>query len=112
MKLSTSQAVKALLVFFGSIALVACTQDSNKQTLNPLLRDSNQIISTRPQNANQFLGILKLKSPSLLQSSQRVDGKPVIDQALLKAILTEQEETITALRNLSPEIQVMYRYKM
>lgn len=92
--------------------MVACTQHKQELNLNPLLKESSQIISTRAQNSKYFIGILKLKNPALLQAATKVDGKPIIDADLKAAVLKEQEETILELKNLSTDIQVLYRYKM
>lgn len=100
--------------FFAASFLMfaSCTkQNSKQQTLNPLLKDS-AIISTRPQNSKQFIAVLKLKNPSLLESVTRVDGKPVVDAELLKSITAEQEALIASVKALSPDVQVLYRYKM
>ncbi len=92
--------------------LAACTNHVDQQKLNPLLIDSQNIISTRPQNSSLIIAVLKLKNPALLESAQKQNGKTVIDPRLLKEVLKEQDDTITALKNLSSEIQVLYRYKM
>lgn len=104
--------IKALSAVVSVVLVSSCTNDSRTNTLNPLLIDSQNIISTRPQNSKQFIAVLKLKSPSLLQNAKRVGGKPIIDAALLKEINTEHDEAIAALKALSVEIQVVYRYKM
>lgn len=109
MKLGT---FKNVMLFLTVAVLAACSKDEKKDKLNPLLNDSQNIISTRPQNSKQFLAIIKLKNPALLENAQKQNGKSVVDQALLKEILKEQEETISALKALSSEIQVLYRYKM
>jgi len=93
------------------LAMTACTKSTPKQTLNPLLQDS-QIISTRPQNSKQFIAVLKLKNPALLENIQPSAGKPTVDANLLKAINDEQAQVIAAVKALSSDIQVMYRYKM
>ncbi|MBC7464395.1 MAG: hypothetical protein H7256_00240, partial [Bdellovibrio sp.] len=53
-------------LFVSSMLVVtACTKQATKETLNPLLKDSSNIISTRPQNSKQFIAVLKLKNPAL-----------------------------------------------
>lgn len=80
--------------------------------MNPLLLDSSNIVSTRAQNTKFFIGVLKLKNPSLLQAAQKINGKAVIDNSLKTLIIKEQDDAIAALKTLSAEIQVLYRYKM
>jgi minor extracellular serine protease Vpr len=109
--LSLKSGVRLMLVT-SVLFLVACSKDSKKEMLNPLLTDSQNIISTRPQSSTQFVAILKLKNNALMQSAQKKQGKVVIDPRLLAEIIKEQDETIAALKNLSSDIQVIYRYKM
>lgn len=104
--------VKLQVLSLISIALVmsSCTQRSPE--LNPLLRMSRNIISTRPQNTTQMIAVLKLKTPALLESGEKKDGRLMIDQDRLKQIQDEQQAAIAALKALSPDIQVIYQYKM
>lgn len=112
MRLQTSKSVSLLLgVFFGGLLLAGCS-DSKKEKLNPLLRDSQEIISTRPQNRTQFIAVLKLSSPALMEGTQKQNGKVVVDPRLLVTITKEQDDAIQALKELSSDIQVLYRYKM
>ena len=94
------------------LVVTSCTKEPTTLKLNPLLIDSQNIISTRPQNSKRFIAVLKLKNPSLMESAKRVDGKTVVDSALLESINKEQSELISTLKSLSPEIQILYRYKM
>lgn len=94
------------------LAFTGCTKDAPKNSLNGLLSDSQNIVSTRPQNSKQFIAILKLKNPALFETAQKVNNKAVIDQQVLKDITDEQQAVITSLNALSSEIQVMYRYRM
>ncbi len=108
MSLKLFKMVSAGLIAGG---LASCTGTKTKN-LNPLLKDSENIISTRPQNTTQMIAILKLKTPSLMQSGQKKNGKLIVDPQLLKEVLKEQEDTITALKTISSDIQMLYRYKM
>ena len=96
----------------ASILVSSCTQPSEQLKLNPLLIDSSNIVSTRAQNTKFFIGVLKLKNPSLLQAAQKINGQAVVDNSLKTIILKEQDEAIAALKVLSSDIQVLYRYKM
>lgn len=99
------------LLFVGALFVTSCS-DKKTAELSPILRDSQQIISTRPQNSTQFIAVLKLKNRALMEGVQKQNGKVVVDPRLLEKIQKEQEETITSLKALSSEIQVLYRYKM
>lgn len=95
-----------LVSFFG------CSEGSKKSKLIPLIRDSSEIISTRPQNATQFMAVVKLKTPALLSSATLVSGVRTIDQEQLKQINLEQENAIQEMKKLSADVVVLYRYKM
>ncbi|OFZ31361.1 MAG: hypothetical protein A2622_01880 [Bdellovibrionales bacterium RIFCSPHIGHO2_01_FULL_40_29] len=103
---------KALVSVLSMSVVVGCTSNLDTDKLNPHLADSNQIISTRPQNSEQFIAVLKLKNPSLLESAKKINGKSVVDADLLVKITQEQDEVIATLKALSSEIQVIYKYKM
>lgn len=93
-----------------SFFLFSCTKSSNES--NPNLMLANNIVSTRAQNTTHFMAVLKLKNPALLESTQKVNGRAVIDEKLLAEINKEQDETIAGLKALSPEVQIVFRYKM
>ncbi|MBC7741313.1 MAG: S8 family serine peptidase, partial [Bdellovibrionaceae bacterium] len=101
-----------IFILITTVLLASCSKDDKKEKLNPLLADSQNIISTRPQNSTQMIVILKLKHAALLEASPLKDGKAVIDPAALAAITKEHDETVAALGALSAEIQVLYHYKM
>lgn len=93
-----------------TLVSAGCTKSSNE--LNPLLRLSKNIVSTRGQNSTQFVAVLKLKNPALLEAAKAGEGKAQVDPELLAAITKEQDEAIAALKALSPQVQIVYRYKM
>ncbi|MGZ3691135.1 MAG: S8 family serine peptidase, partial [Pseudobdellovibrio sp.] len=99
------------LLVLSLLALTSCTQKNNNG-LNPLLRMSRDIISTRAQNTTQFVAIVKLKSPALLEAGQKVNGRLIVDKDLLAQINQEQADAIAALKALSPQVQIIYQYKM
>jgi minor extracellular serine protease Vpr len=103
-KIALSVAILSLLAFTTS-----CTK---KNDLNPLLQLSGNIVSTRAQNTKQFIAIVKLKNPALLENAQQINGRPVVDTKELAALNSEQESTIASLKALSAEVQIVYRYKM
>lgn len=103
---------KLVSLLFGALLVVGCSDSKKETKLNPLLQDSQQIITTRPQNRTQFLAIVKLKGPALMEATQKQNGKVVIDPRVLESISKEQDEAIQALKTLSADIQVLYRYKM
>lgn len=100
------------LVGASLLLITSCVPKPQNDGLNPLLRMSKNIISNRPQNSKQFFAILKLQSPALLESGRKDGGRLLVDQDLLKKVVAEQDEAIAALQALSPEVQIVYRYKM
>lgn len=101
----------SLFIVVSSLVFVTSCSKSNSD-LNPLLRLSKNIISTRSQSSSsQFIAVVKLKNPALMQSAQVRNGKAVIDPDLLAAVNKEQEDAIAALKALG-NVQIIYRYKM
>lgn len=60
-----------------------------------------QAISNRPQQYDRLITIIKLKSPALL-----------VDPSAAAILAQEQQELETKLSALSPQIQVLFRYRM
>ncbi len=69
-------------------------------------------ITNRPQTYDRFIALLKLKTPALLTTAVKVDGKVQVDAGLKDQILAEQDAMIAELAAISPDIKVIYRYKM
>ncbi len=106
MKLVTTALMSSLLV------LSACTQGQNsKSKLIPLLQDSQNIISTRPQNQTHVMALVKLQTPSLLETSSKEEGVTVVDNDQAAKIVSEQEKAITDMKALDKDVQVIYKYR-
>lgn len=90
-----------------SLALVACRPDGQAGDAS-----KTEAITNRPQGLDRFIAMLRLTNPPLLSSAVKQNGKLVVDQTLKQAILAEQDQEIKALQALSPEIQVLYRYRL
>lgn len=76
------------------------------------LEKAAKIFSTRPQLQGNTILMLKLSQPALLSALKTDKLKNVIDKELSKAIHTEQEGIIAQLKQINPQILVLYRYKM
>ncbi|MES2854779.1 MAG: hypothetical protein V4692_02895, partial [Bdellovibrionota bacterium] len=87
--------------------MVACTKSDISTDANRF-RDTYGIFSTRPQTATETVVLLKLVSPALLTTAE--NGKTNADAA--KALTEEQDLLISKMKALSPEIQVLYRYRL
>ena len=140
MKKHTIQNNFATKIFFASTILLilsACTKNDAKPKLienrPPIVKETSDLsctdfeprtiyekitdgisalISTRPQNLDRVMAVVKLKTPALLSTAKMVNGVRTIDQDQLKQINVEQEVAITELKKLSANVCTMYRYKM
>lgn len=101
------------LLTLSSLVLVSCSPKSNSnRSWLETLREDVGIFSNRPQTNDRFIAILKFKTPPLLASAVVEDGRVRPDPAQLKAISDEQNQALADLKKLSPDIQIVYRYKM
>lgn len=105
MKLVLSIAAASLLV------LSACTPKNTQSKLIPLLQDSANIISTRPQSQTHIMAIVKLKTPALLEKASKEEGVTVVANDQASQITTEQEKAIADMKKLSSDVQVIYKYR-
>lgn len=102
---------KILILISVSISmLVGCT--NKKSTIEMLGGEEPAIFSNRAVNVDQFIAVIKLKSPALLTTAQKQDGKSVIDPDLAAQIDKEQTEAIDDLKSLSSDVRILFRYKM
>lgn len=77
-----------------------------------LVSDLKRIFSNRQIKQDQFVAIVKLTSPALLTSATLVEGKRQVNTDLLKQIEEEQAKVIADLKALSPEVRVLFKYRM
>jgi minor extracellular serine protease Vpr len=104
-----------LILISAAFFLTACNNlsNSNKNNeLNPHLRFARNLISNRPQNTKNFIAVLKLKNPALLENAKIVNGRPEIDETQLTKINEEQQAVEKELKALSPKVQIIFKYKM
>lgn len=102
---ATLMSLSISLLLFSS-----CTRHSNGS--NTDIKIAGNIVSTRAQNTTHLIAIIKLKNPALFESAQKQDGRSIINEKLLHEINREQDAATAALKALSTEIQIIYRYKM
>jgi minor extracellular serine protease Vpr len=111
-KLQSNRFIQIAMTALIAAAVTGCTNSNQKNNILPLIKETSEIISTRPQNTEQFMAVVKLKTPSLLSTAKVVAGVRSVDQAQLKQINEEQETAITEMKKLSADVGVLYRYKM
>lgn len=69
--------------------------------------------SNRPQTDKYFSAIVKLETAPLLQTAQpSADGTMVIDGDAASKIAREQATLLAELQKRSPEVKVLYRYRL
>lgn len=98
-----------MLASASTVALSACTQPTSNLNVGP---DYQAILSTRPQSAADTVAVIKLKEKPLLTALVVKDGKKQIDPELAAAVKAEQDALIAKLAEISPKIQVLYRYRL
>lgn len=91
----------AMVFVSGIFLLLSCS---------PMPLSDTKAISNRPQ-WESFIALIKLQIPPLLTSTKiNAAGQRVIDTAHKDELLVEQEQMVTALKELSDEIKVIFRY--
>ncbi|MEZ0392554.1 MAG: S8 family serine peptidase [Pseudobdellovibrionaceae bacterium] len=99
-----------ILFFLPLVLLLACSP--KKSPLELFGGEDTGIFSNRPIKQDQFIAIVKLSSPALLTTAQKLEGRTQIDAELAKKIEEEQTKTIEDLKSLSSEIRVLFRYRL
>ena len=73
---------------------------------------SGEVISIRPQNTSKSVQLFKLSSPPLLTVAKKENGVLKIDEQSKENLLKEQELFLKAAKEISPDIKVIYQYRM
>jgi subtilisin family serine protease len=94
------------LVILGA----SCSKKS--QTTEPLKLISADLFSDRPTNLTNVAILIKLKTPSLIESaSTNEEGNLVINEAVKKALIEEQDKTLKEAKALSKDVKLLFSYK-
>ena len=97
----------------GVILATAAACTKNSAGAFKLVNDMNVgIVSTRAQTAADTIIIVKLKTPALFTTLQTKNGKKEVDPKVAAALLKEQDDLLAQLATISPNIQVLYRYRL
>lgn len=99
-----------LVLALPLVLLFGCTKQPS--TLQRLGGEDVGIFSNRPIKQDQFIALVKLQSDALLSSAKRTNGTTQVDAELVKKIDEEQTKAIADLKALSPEIRVLFKYRM
>jgi minor extracellular serine protease Vpr len=103
--------MKLSISLLMSLALLASCAPKNS-TQSTLSMIASKYFSMRPQNPNQYVGLVQLSHPALLAAAESTDGKAVIDEDLKAAIVAEQEAVIAKMKDLSPDVKIIATYKL
>jgi subtilisin family serine protease len=89
------------LILITTLIFISCAKSN--RVLEVFKSD---LFSNRNDAKTQFIAIIKLQSPALLQK----DG--TVDEQAAKQVELEQTEKIAELQKISSEIKVIYRYRL
>ncbi len=101
--------MKKYLLLASSVAAGACTKPSS---LVPSLVSDPAAFSTRGAPADGVIKIIQLKSPALIESADRREGKLIVSQKAKDLILKEQKDAERELLAKMPNARVLFRYRM
>ena len=103
--------VQRIILSVSILLTAACSKDPASHNGEKIMLQG--IFSNRPVEAQNFVGVVLLSAPPLLQSAtQTSDGKIQVDEDIKKAILAEQKAVLENLKKVSPQIQVIYQYRL
>ncbi|HVK62390.1 MAG TPA: S8 family serine peptidase [Bdellovibrionales bacterium] len=108
MKSAVRAGLRLGVLLTAVVSIVGCTKGAEQSSSASRFSDFYGIFSTRPQTATETIAILKLKTPALLASLN--EGKA--DKEVAQAITEEQNALIEAMKQISPEIRVVYKYRL
>jgi subtilisin family serine protease len=114
-KNASSRAVRARLggtfVPLAALTMMAsCSQAHDARETEGA--SSQAIVSNREQTDKTFTAIVRLSSPPLLQGARDATGHVRIDPFAKALLLGEQKLFLDALHALSPDIQVLFTYRL
>ena len=90
------------------LSLNGCSPEGRQGPLS-----GTEAFSNRPQTFDRFIAILRLKEDALLTHSKvDEDGVRQIDPGRRKALEAEQAKVISELEALSPDLEILYRYRL
>ena len=109
MKIYRSNTISMLAILLTSLFASCSRVSSLPEQAKSIFGD---IFSNRPQSKEQLIAIVRLPGKSLLETATRDGRKTEIDPDAKLALEAEQKELETRLAALSPDIKILYRYKL
>lgn len=104
--------LRSSFIALSALSLLGFAGCSNQNSNGPLKLFQGNYFSMRNQTEMPYYGLVQLKSPALLSNATIVDGKLVIDENLKKQIVSEQDQLIKSLKEVSADIKVIAKYRM
>ncbi len=104
--------LRSSFITLSALSLLGFAGCSNKNSNDLLKLFHSNYFSMRNQTEMPYYGLVQLKSPALLSNAVTKNGKLFVDEKLKLQILSEQEELINSLKNVSSEIKVIAKYRM
>ncbi len=98
-----------------SIFIFSCSKNKSQNTRNWEMiggEVGDKIFSNRPQNVQQAVLLVKLQTLPLFKTLKIENDKKTIDVEQAKKIEAEQAELTENLKKISPEIKVLFRYRL
>lgn len=103
--------VQRIILSVSALLISACSKNPEPLTTEKVMLQG--IFSNRPVETQNFIGVVLLSTPPLLQSASRDEkGKIQIDENVKKTILAEQKAVLENLKQVSPQTQVIYQYRL
>lgn len=107
--LNLSGQICTSFLLIALVGITACTHKKTDSHINSIdSKDASKLISNQPTPASQGLFLIEFKNPALLENA--IDGK--VDANRKTELLAEQAEMEKKLLELSPDIKIIYRYKL
>ena len=112
---------QVVLLSVALLLQVGCSGGGGGGDAGPVNRKGDPIIPERqrsgdmvfPSGEPRFVSLIKLNEPALMATAVRqADGTYKIDKAAKDAVVQEQQEFEAKLKAVSPDIKILYSYKM
>ncbi len=109
--------LKILLKWLVFATLAVSCSKKEKSPLNgngdPIIGEQYDENLKYPKGIPLFVILIKLNNPALLSSITKDEsGQYSVDENLKNSLLKEQSEVIEKLKAISPDIKIVYRYRM
>jgi subtilisin family serine protease len=103
---------RILVAVVSVTAVVSCTKQSDVSFQGPKGVVDSDIFSNRPIAARPQIYTIHLSSPALLTVGTKTDKGWNIPESAKKQILAEQDAFVAKAQSISPDIQILYRFRL